>query len=105
MSKSKSKGEKFWKPLVSEWLQSSLGQPEFCRKNGISIKSFYYWKRKFSTDPVIDSKNESNPSDVKFVEVCEELTPIVKEIKTPVIKAPRFIIIRSANGCVIEVPL
>lgn len=101
----KSKGEKFWEPLISEWSQSSLGPKEFCKKKDISTQSFHYWKRKFSTEFSEDKKCKTSSPNVSFMEVCEKPTAVPKDTETSKIKAFRTIIIRTSYGCTIEVPL
>ena len=36
-----------WAMLIEECSNSGLTKREFCRRRGISEKSFYYWLRKF----------------------------------------------------------
>ncbi len=40
------KKRKFWQAHVKAWSASGMTQAEYCRQNGLSIKSFGYWKRK-----------------------------------------------------------
>ena len=35
-----------WKMVVQECVASGLNNREFCRQQGITEKSFYYWQRK-----------------------------------------------------------
>ena len=35
-----------WKQIVLEGNQASVSKREWCRQNGISEKSFFYWQRK-----------------------------------------------------------
>ncbi len=37
---------RFWEEHLKNWELSGQSQVEYCRKNGINIKSFHYWKRK-----------------------------------------------------------
>ncbi len=37
---------KFWQEHVEAWKQSGKAQSDFCRDNGLRIKTFGYWKRK-----------------------------------------------------------
>ena len=41
-----------WASIISECSQSTLTKLEWCRQNGISIKSFYYWQRKLRKEAV-----------------------------------------------------
>jgi hypothetical protein len=38
--------DKFWERHLREWMSSGLCQAEYCRRNGLSSKSFGYWKRR-----------------------------------------------------------
>lgn len=38
-----------WEQHLREWRRSGLSQIEYCRRQGISIKCFGYWKRILST--------------------------------------------------------
>jgi transposase-like protein len=35
----------FWKLVVAEWQESEISVREFCKNNGLSEPSFYYWRR------------------------------------------------------------
>ena len=41
-------GEKYqyWQPHIMAWEQSGINQVEYCRRHGLNIKVFGYWKRK-----------------------------------------------------------
>lgn len=41
----------FWKTHIESWQQSNLTQTEYCRSNGLSIKSFGYRKRRILESP------------------------------------------------------
>jgi hypothetical protein len=43
---SKSGRRQFWEGHIAQCAASGLSQVEYCRLEKISIKSFYYWKRK-----------------------------------------------------------
>ena len=36
----------FWEDHIARCAASGLSQVEYCRSNKISVKSFYYWKRR-----------------------------------------------------------
>jgi hypothetical protein len=38
--------QRFWENHIAQCTASGLSQSEYCRSNKISIKSFYYWKRR-----------------------------------------------------------
>ena len=35
-----------WSQIVRDCCESHLNKSEWCRQNGISLKSFYYWQRR-----------------------------------------------------------
>jgi hypothetical protein len=37
---------RFWEQHLSEWKSSGLSAAEYCRRNKVSPKSFFYWKRR-----------------------------------------------------------
>lgn len=45
---------KFWERHVSQWRESGMSQMGYCRQEGLSHKSFVYWKKRVSgTNAVI----------------------------------------------------
>lgn len=44
------KRKQFWKSHTDSWAPSGLSQAEYCRRNGLNIACFSYWKRKFSKE-------------------------------------------------------
>jgi hypothetical protein len=37
---------RFWENHIEKWKSGGLSQAEYCRQNGINIKSFHHWKRR-----------------------------------------------------------
>ena len=37
--------ERLWRDRVREHLRSSLSVAEFCRRQGLPVSSFYFWRR------------------------------------------------------------
>jgi hypothetical protein len=59
------------KAMYKLWQQSGLTGAEFCRKNHISTRSTWKWRKEFGTADIInkDSTNAAHPriiKDVKF---------------------------------------
>ena len=42
----KRQGEKYWQGHLEAWHQSDLTQVAYCTSRGLSLKSFYRWRRK-----------------------------------------------------------
>lgn len=56
---------RFWKAHIQAWTKSCLTQNEYCRRNRLKIKNFWYWKKKFSI-------NHEPAAPVSFVPVAVE---------------------------------
>jgi hypothetical protein len=37
---------RFWEKHIEKWESSGLSQADYCRQNGVNIKSFHHWKRR-----------------------------------------------------------
>ena len=53
-----------WEQIVLEGNRASISKKEWCRQNGISEKSFYYWQRKIRSQAAEALESE------KAVPVC-----------------------------------
>ena len=62
----------FWQVHVSAWEGSGMSQAEYCRRKGLNVRIFNYWKRKLS-------KNHPSPSGISLipVRVRTSATPVV----------------------------
>ena len=56
----------FWQGHVAVWEQSGISQSEYCRRQGLNIKLFGYWKRKLCRKPA---------SGLTFVPVAIKTAP------------------------------
>ena len=56
-----------WASIITECSQSTLTKLEWCRQNGVNIKSYYYWQRKLRNEALQDSGNLPAPGT--FTEV------------------------------------
>ena len=59
--------KKQWQHIVSECINSSMNKTEWCRQNGISLRSVYYWQKKFRDEAILDQTSSSLPAVA-----CEE---------------------------------
>ena len=55
----------FWQNHISSCENSGLTQKEYCRKNGLAIQTFGYWKRKIRNKGFISEKPRFFPLAVK----------------------------------------
>jgi len=51
MTKAKSKHtleqkRTFWRTHITSWEKTDISQAEYCRRNGLSSRSFAYWKKR-----------------------------------------------------------
>jgi len=104
---------KYWSDLVSAWSQSGLSQAEFCRRRGVKVASFAWWKRQLhkpSGDAPTDVGRlvKAKPAgarrakaDKQFVEV--RLTSASTVEPTGVSSAPTYEVV-LARGRSIRVP-
>lgn len=46
MSVYRAEKRRFWGEHLDQWKSGGLSQVDYCRRNGINIKSFRYWKRR-----------------------------------------------------------
>lgn len=42
---------RLWKQHIKLWQKSNKTQAEYCRVNNLSLKSFWYWKKKYKSAP------------------------------------------------------
>ncbi len=82
-------GEKhqYWQSHISAWKQSGISQADFCRRHGLNIKIFGYWKRKLC----------SRPEGVSFVPVA------IKPSHISSVKSGALLRLIAGNGFSIEV--
>ena len=89
-----------WRRVIAKCNSSGICKTAWCRQNGASIKSFYYWQRKFRDKPTIARDSSSLPATacretdvgfpgintrVIFVHMTEKLYPpliILREGRT-----------------------
>ena len=47
----KPRPRRYWEQQIKQWRESGIRQTEYCRINGLSPKSFTYWKCKLKKEP------------------------------------------------------
>ena len=58
-----------WQVQLEDWKASGLSQSAWCKKNGISPKRFWYWKKKLLPTPLQQSTVKVKESSSSFVPV------------------------------------
>jgi hypothetical protein len=70
----------FWKKHITSWEKMDISQAEYCRQNGLSSRSFGYWKKR---------QGNAKVNSVSFVPVA--LAPPI-DVGTKVGRAPLCIL-------------
>ncbi len=63
---------RYWSGLVSAWSRSGLSQAEFCRRRGVKVVTFAWWKRQLPKPDGDLPKRRGRPPKAalaRFVEV------------------------------------
>ena len=64
-----------WRELMRRWRASGLSQAEFCRRRGIPIWQFAWWKRRLVQDEAAGSRRRPARGTGRFVQV--HVAPVV----------------------------
>ena len=79
--------QQLWQNHVAAWEQSGIRQSEYCRRQGLNIKLFGYWKRKLCR----------KPAGLTFVPVA------IKPSKATVVKSAASLVLIIRGGSCIEI--
>jgi len=67
-----------WQQVLIEWQRSGLTQAAFCRREGITPATFYWWKRRLGVDGKPSARvARPNQRDESFVEVRPTQSAVV----------------------------
>ena len=80
----------YWSDHVEAWRESGLSQTEYSRREGISIKSLGYWKRRFERESSVETLSPT---------IVSVPMPPSPESQVP----PRPIILHTHGGARLEV--
>lgn len=93
----------FWRPHLAAWNGSGLSQAAYCRRHGLSIKSFAYWRRRLRrTEGVADALVPIVVADVPTAdERIEVRLPNGLQVWLPTDTAPARVVpmIRALWSC------
>ena len=64
---------KQWWQIISDCSKSGMPKTEWCRQNGVSMRSMYYWQRKFRNEMIVLQGSETLPA-VPVTELAEKPT-------------------------------
>ncbi|KNY28315.1 IS66 family insertion sequence element accessory protein TnpA [Pseudobacteroides cellulosolvens] len=84
-----------WKERIADYSSSNLKAQEWCNKNNLSIKTFYYWLRRFNKETISSSNtpNEFVPVTVTTQDI------IINNTSVPIVIRLGNIAIDVADGC------
>ena len=93
---------KQWKQIISNCLASGQTKKQWCRDNGVSEKSFYYWQRILRNESYIELQHSAEIVPVRQVQelptALVELKGVSKNSITTSVFRPD-IIIRNGQIC------
>jgi hypothetical protein len=69
--------QRFWENHIAQCKASGLSQSEYCRLNKISIKSFYYWKRRLKRCGVPTLVEVPLPKSFPIPSSCPQLCLVI----------------------------
>ena len=85
--------EGYWRELIQRQQESDVSVAQFCRDEGISVSSIYYWRRRLAERPAHDGQAEErtaepSPGFMAFelpamAEPCELLLANGRRIRVP----------------------
>lgn len=55
--KSPSSKVSFWRKHVDDWSGSGISQADYCRRSGISLSTFQYWKRRLGRQVGVEERS------------------------------------------------
>jgi hypothetical protein len=84
-----------WKERIADYRSSKLKAQEWCNKNNVSIKTFYYWIRRFNKE-TITSSGEPN----EFVPVTTQ--DIIINTSVPIVIRLGKIEIDISDNCHVD---
>ena len=75
-----------WTQIINDWAQSGMNKTAWCKANGISDKSFFYWQRILRNESYIEATGSAVPAvipesteKISFVEIKAEDLPSQKK--------------------------
>lgn len=71
------KREVFWRRVLEEQKASGLGHTEFCRKNDLSVHSYFWWKREIpKRDEKKAARAKKRPAKSRRASKKKRLVPV-----------------------------
>ena len=95
-----------WTKIINECLASGMNKTAWCKANGISDKSFFYWQRILRNEAYATTKHLPVPIEAKketpvtFVELKPTTTPAIthSEFQPDIIIRKKDLVIEVSNN-------
>ena len=90
-----------WRKIIQEQTTSGLTIDGFCKQNGLSRNSYFYWLRLVRVDAVNTQQNSAGFVELKLPDPHNDVFPCVTPISVPEQENSQLTL--SVNGIVIQV--
>ena len=90
-----------WRKIIQEQTVSGLTIDEFCKQNGLSRNSYFYWLRLVRVDAVNSQQTSAGFVELKLPAPPNDAVPCITPISAPVQESSQLTL--SVNGVVIQV--
>lgn len=90
-----------WRKIIQEQTTSGLTIDEYCKQNGLSRNSYFYWLRLVRVDAVNAQQNSAGFVELKLPDPSNDAVPCITPISAPVQESSQLTL--SVNGVVIQV--
>lgn len=90
-----------WRKIIQEQTVSGLTIDEFCKQNGLSRNSYFYWLRLVRVDAVNTQQNSAGFVELKPPAPSNDSVPCITPVSAPEQESSQLTL--SVNGVVIHV--
>lgn len=90
-----------WRKIIQEQTTSGLTIDEFCKQNGLSRNSYFYWLRLVRVEAVNAQQNSSGFVELKLPDHHNDVVPCITPVSAPEQEPSQLTL--SVNGIVIQV--
>ena len=90
-----------WRKIIQEQTTSGLTIDEFCKQNGLSRNSYFYWLRLVRVDAVNAQQNSAGFVELKLPDLHNDVVPCITPISATEQEPSQLTL--SVNGIVIQV--
>lgn len=90
-----------WRKIIQEQAASGLTIDEYCKQNGLSRNSYFYWLRLVRVDAVNAQQNSAGFVELKLPDHSNASVPCITPVSAPEQEYSQLTL--SVNGVVIRV--